>query len=262
MKERFEFGSSNRTSGRRWLLLITLIAIIILFLDLAGRGMLRSYARTAAAHFWTSGSAGEAAIEQTGFFATHSALAHENASLRAQVLQYQNNASANAILSEQNAQLRALVHLAGSTPGTAAAVVSSFLASPYGTFLISAHAPDVAAGDLVLSDGGFVIGRVREASGSTSLVSEVFASDASVEGLISGADVTIDGYGGGNARAAAPRDAHISVGDVVIIPSLGARPAGVVGSVESSAASADQKIYIRLPVNLSSLRYVYVVPGQ
>jgi cell shape-determining protein MreC len=262
MKERFVFGSSNRTTGRRWLLSITLIAVIILAVDLLTHGSVRSYVRGFAPRVTVAGNAGTDAVVNTGFFATHSALAHENAALKIQIAQYQDQVSENAVLREQNDQLRSLVDLAASEHGITAVVVSSYLASPYGTFLISVHAPDVANGDLVLSGGGFVIGRIANAGPTTSLVREVFASDASIEGLVSGADATIDGYGGGNARAALPRDVHVAVGDLVLAPTLGGRPVGVVGSVESSAASADQKVYIRLPVNLSSIRYVHVVPAQ
>ncbi len=262
MKERFVFGSSNRSSGRHRLLYITLLAVIILAADLVTHGSIRSYVRAMAARVTVSGDSGAAAVVNTGFFSTHATLAHENASLKAQIAQFQDQVSENAVLRDQNEQLHTLVNLAAEQRGMTASVVSSFLASPYDTFLISAHAPNVANGDFVLSAGGFVIGRIANAGPQTSLVREVFASDSSVEGLVSGTDATIDGYGGGNARASLPRDVSVAVGDLVLVPTLGGRAVGVVGSVESSAASADQKIFIRLPVNLTSVRYVYVVPAQ
>lgn len=262
MKERFVFGSSGRTTGRRLLALATLFAVVILALDIFSHGAVRSVVRGLAAHMWVSGDAGAQSVAHTGFFATHSMLAHENASLNSQLAQCKNDTAEITALRDENAQLRALANLAARERGVAAAVVSSFLSSPYGTFLISAHAPDVATGDLVLTPDGFVIGRITDAGKSTSLVGEIFASDAIIEGLVSGSAATLSGYGGGNARAALPRDVHVVVGDVVIAPSLGQRPIGLVGSVESSASSADQQVYIRLPANLSSLRYVSVVPAH
>ncbi|MDB5238381.1 MAG: Rod shape-determining protein MreC [Candidatus Kaiserbacteria bacterium] len=262
MKERFVFGSSNRTTGRRVLLFATVAAVIVLAVDLSTHGTVRSFVRGLASHVWVTGETGAQSAQQSGFFATHAKLARDNASLRAELAQYTGQAGENTELRDENAQLRALVNLAARAQGVAAAVVSSYLSSPYGTFLISAHAPDVVSGDLVLSEDGFVVGKIADASGSTSLVDEIFASDSTVEGLVSGSDASIEGYGGGNARAELPRDVHVQAGDVVIVPAFGQRPVGIVGKVEASASSASQKVYIRLPANLSSLRYVYVVPAR
>lgn len=262
MRDRFVFGSTGRSHGRRWLLFVSFAVVAIIVVDLAGQGFVRSSVRAAAGYLFSSGSAGVEAVENTGLFATRSGLAHENARLKAQIAQYESAVSENVVLREQNTQLSGLVHLAAAQQGVTAVVVSSLLASPYGTFLISAHEPDVARGDLVLGRDGFVIGRISDTGRSTSVVTEIFASDSAIEGLVAGHAATVDGYGGGNARATLPRDLSLTPGDLVIAPSLGGRPIGVVGSVDSDAASADQKVFIRLPMNLASLRYVYVVPAQ
>lgn len=262
MKERFIFGSSDRSRGRRALLVVTFAVVVILALDVFSQGMVRSFVRGLASHVWVSGNAGVASVEQAGLLSTRAMLARENASLKAQVVQYQDKAASNEVLTYENAELRTLVNLAARERGISSAVVSSLHASPYGTFLISAHAPEVAAGDLVLSPDGFVIGRVVDASRSNALVSEIFASDATLEGLVAGNVVSLKGYGGGNARTSVPRNLAIAVGDIVIAPSLGQRPIAVIGAVQSSAASADQTVFVRSPANLSSLRFVHVVPAQ
>ena len=67
------------------------------------------------------------------------------------------------------------------------------------------------------------------------------------------------GDGGGNAHASVPRGIPVHEGDAVIANAYGGRAIGVVGKVVSSPASAEQTVYMRLPVDLASLRYVYIL---
>ena len=108
----------------------------------------------------------------------------------------------------------------------------------------------------------FAIGTVTDASAHSSLVTSVFASGATVDALLGTSAAIVTGRGGGNAVASIPREATVSVNDPVVAPSLSSRQIGVVGHVDSNPASAEQIVYIQLPFNLSSLRYVYIIPKQ
>jgi hypothetical protein len=59
-----------------------------------------------------------------------------------------------------------------------------------------------------------------------------------------------------------PRGIEIQEGDVVTAPQLGGRPIGLVGHIDSDTSSAEQTVLVSLPVNLASLRYIYIVPIQ
>ena len=80
-----------------------------------------------------------------------------------------------------------------------------------------------------------------------------------VEVTVAGSATLLEGRGGGNARALLPRGVEVKENDPVFAPSLGSRPVGVVGSIESDPSLAEQTIHVSLPVNLDSLRYVYVL---
>jgi cell shape-determining protein MreC len=147
--------------------------------------------------------------------------------------------------------------------GITAPVVSSVRSSPYGTFLIGAGSADgITTGSMVLTVGGFVVGVVGDTGLHASIVTELFAPGASTEVIVHGVPGTARGYGAGNARITIPRGLAITVGDPVVAPGLGQRAVAIVGEVSSSSASASEEIYIRLPVNLATLAFVYVVPPR
>lgn len=263
MASRFSFEASQGRSGRRRLLYATLLILALLALDLLTGGSIRSLVRSGASGLWSMSASVRGGITGSGALASRSSLAHENALLREQLERMTERAAAYSSLQQENEILRALLRLADDQQGITAPIVSSVRSSPYGTFLIGAGQGDaVQPGSLVLTEGGFVAGRVSEVHARTTLVTEVFAGGGEIDANINGVVVMAEGRGGGNARVELPRDATVQVGDPVVAPQLGGRPIGVVGRIESDPSSASQTVYINLPVNLAALRYVYVVPAQ
>ena len=166
-------------------------------------------------------------------------------------------------LESENRELRGIVHIAEDVSGRTAPIISSVRSSPYGTFIVGAGSADgISAGSVVMAGGerGFVIGQIAEVGEHSSLVEEIFAPGASAEGSVGGAELIFEGQGGGNARAEAPRAISIAEGDSVTSAMFGGRLIGVVGAVPADSASAYKSIYVRTPVSLSELQFVYVVP--
>ncbi len=247
-------------AGRRRLMALTALVILLILIDLVTGGSVRSMVRSFTAAIWARSENVRASISDSGYFTTHRALAGENARLREENAQYREKAAAYGVLLEENAQLRAALSLAGQRAGLTAPIVSSFKSSPYGSFLIGAGENDpIAVGDLVLTQGGFVVGVVSEVLAKTSSVQGVFSAGETTDALIGNTAVVITGDGGGNAHAGVPRGVEVKEGDPVVAPTYGGRAIGIVGRVESSPTSADQRVYIRLPVNLTSLRYIFVL---
>lgn len=106
----------------------------------------------------------------------------------------------------------------------------------------------------------FVMGIVREVGAHLSLVKEVFAPNESHAATIRGTPVTLEGQGGGNARADVLHALPIATGDPVVSPELGGRAIGIVGAVREDSAQTRKTIYIRLPINLAAIQYVYIIP--
>ena len=266
------FRQNNRSRGRwtphsgRRILVSTAVVCALILIDSFSGGSVRSLVRQAGSLVWRLGSAVESSIYGSGFFSTRRGLLAENAALTEQVAQFQERSAAYRVLKEENNALREMLNVAESAngrnkeSGITAPIVSSFRASPYGTFQIGAGSADsVSPENLVLSAENFVIGRVEAVDAHTSLVREIFAPNKSTDAVVHGVGVAIEGQGGSNARTDVPRQSDIAVGDPVISAAFGSRAIGVVGNVSEDSGNAYKRVQIYLPVNLSVLQFVYIV---
>jgi cell shape-determining protein MreC len=252
--------NSYRRNRNRKLILTTVLVVVIFGIDLLSGGLLRREVRSLGSGISEAASHIGGALFGSGFFSSRASLEAQNSALTEQLAQYQERSAGYDVLLAENAQLRDIAHLASEHAGLTAPIVSSVISSPYGTFLIGAGASDnVARGNLVLTSGGLVVGRITDVGAHTSTVQEIFAPNSSVNAVVAGTSVSVGGSGGGNAHALLPRGVPVSVGDAVLSPELGGRAIGIVGAIASSTASASQDVYIRLPVDIGALQFVYVV---
>lgn len=241
-----------------------LLSVIFFGFDTLTGGLVRSYARTLSSLTWSGVSGVGDAIDRTGYFATRRALVEENNALKEKISLYEEQSARYRALEVQNDALRDIASLVESErEGKTARVLSSFRSSPYGTFVVGAGERDgIAVGDIVLTPGGFALGRVTDLDAHTATVDALFAPGHTAEVIVGDVAFSVEGRGGGNARAEIPRGADIAVGDAAIVPEYGGRAAGVIGDIRSASSSATQTIFLRLPHNLDSLRFVYVVPSH
>lgn len=238
----------------------TLFILIVFITDIISHGMVRSLARAGAADLDGAASSVASFFMANGYVHSRAQLIGENEALQARVNTLSAQAQMYTTLQDENRALAALVHLAQTTRGVTATIDSSFDVSPYGTFLVGAgSAQGIQVGDIVLTDQDLVLGTVANVGPNHSLVTEVFAPGRSVEGTIDGSPATIGGRGGGNAYAALPQSVPVHAGDRVVVPGFGMRTVGVVGNVSTNAATAANDVFIGLPVNVHSLRYVFIV---
>jgi cell shape-determining protein MreC len=244
--------------GRSRLLYATALIIIVFLLDMVAGGRLRAAIRTPVSYVYLSLESARDTLLLNGIFSSKLALQEENTRLKSELSDYRTKDALYAAMKEENERLHSVSGLAEKVPGRAASVISSLYASAYGTFIIDTGIEEgVARGAVVFAPNGFAVGTVMETGSHSALVSQLFAPGKSVEAMVSGTSVVLVGQGGGNARAKAPRESEISVGDVVRSPQVDA-PIGVVQHIESDATAADQELFVRIPTNLQTLSLVYV----
>jgi cell shape-determining protein MreC len=194
----------------------------------------------------------------TGFFSSRGSLEAENSELKTELAEYQAKDADYAAEHDENIRLRTLVNLSSHTPGHAASIISSLTASAYGTFTVDVGLADgITKASAVYTPDAFAIGIISETGAHSSLVTELFAPDATLESVVGNTHIVLEGQGGGNARARVPRDSTIKEGDIVRATSVDA-PVGIVEHVESNPNGADKEIYVRIPANLETLTLVYV----
>lgn len=258
------YRQNNVRRVRRSLILATVAVLLVFAIDILSHGSIRTFVRASGVRVWGVSSQVTSAIGGSGFFRSRRLLLAENEALMQEVARLTLRVAELGTLESENAALRTVVRLAEGLPGITAPVVSSLLSSPYGTFMVGAGSKDgVAVGDLVVAGEkgkrGFVVGHVSEVSERLSLVTQIFAPNASIEAVIRDVPLLVEGQGGGNARAEVPRAISIANGDTVVSPHFRGMAIGVVGRVSRDPASAYQKVYIGLPVNFSALQFVYVI---
>ncbi|MEY4747499.1 MAG: rod shape-determining protein MreC [Candidatus Parcubacteria bacterium] len=257
----------NEGRATRFLVATTVIVAALFIADLALGGLLRERIRAVMSGLYGAASAIESRVPLAYLFASRTALQQQVIQLRSEVEMLKEKAAAYDVLRADDASLREILHLASSTRalptenGIAAPVTSSVRSSPYGTFLIGAGSLEgVRKDDFVVTSGGFLIGIISDAQAHRSVVSEVLAPGAHVEATLGGASLSFDGLGNGAGRTTISRDVDARMGDIAFAPIFSQQPIGLVGTIATSSAGASKEVYIELPVNVSALRYVYVIP--
>ena len=260
MNARFSYRDRDTGAGRRRLLIATFVVLAILIVDVVTGGAVRGIVRSSAARVSLVMSAITMRIGAGGYFTTHAALASQNQALHAEVASLEEQAALSSSLQAQVTALSTMAHLAQQAQGITAPVASSFIASPYGTFLIGAGIDEgIAPNATVLSGEGTVVGIVTAVSAHTSTVTDIFAPGHTIDALLDGAPVVVHGSGGGNATTQVPHGVTVVPGDVVTAPSLQGRTIGTVGHVNTDPSSAAMQVYVGSPVNRAALQYVFVV---
>lgn len=235
----------------------TIIVALIIIADVVTQGAERAPLVGAVASLQaTTGRAADALLG-SGVLESKLSLSAENRVLREELEHLRASALAASALQAQNAELAKLANLAQVRPGVTAAVSSN--ESSVGTFYVSAGSREgVAAGDIVRSVDGFVLGTVVSVQQTTSLCRDLFSPGAVIDSLIGSTPISLEGRGGSNARGTAERSAPIAAGDVVTASSVRGYPIAVVGTVETDASDAFQIVYVRAPAAIATTRYVYL----
>jgi cell shape-determining protein MreC len=263
MEKGFLYSARSTNDGRRRLWVTSVFVVALFAADFITHGTVHEVVRGVVVDISHVVSEIGQGIFGNGFFSFKASLAAENQSLKAHVAALEEQAALSSSLKDQVIALQTVAHLAQSTPGITVPVVSSFIASPYGTFLIGAGSKDgIALGSLVLSGEGVVVGVVSDTGSHSATVAEIFAPEHSVNALLDGAAISVKGAGGGNATTQVPNGMTIHLGDSITVPEYGGRTIGIVGHVDSNPSNAAMLVSIGSPVNPASMHYVFVLAAQ
>ena len=233
---------------------IALVAIIQWISPSVFPGLFMSVARP----FWQT----EFSI-QSGALRSPAQLLSENEALKRRLSEIETSISSSSVetLILENAELKAQLGRATSTPRVLAAVLSRPPLSPYDELIIDVGKDKGASSTtLVYAPNNVLIGRVREAYSHTSKVM-LFTSPGQTYSVSIGsahAPITAIGEGGGQYRAEVPRGSSVQVGDVVLDPFMNDSAFGTVVSVKSDPANPFDSVFIAPSVSLYQIRWVYL----
>jgi cell shape-determining protein MreC len=163
-------------------------------------------------------------------------------------------------LVEENNRLRKLLGADGETR-IAAAVIARPGELPYDLLQInrgSLHGIEV--GSPVFLGRDIVIGLIVHTAVEYSFVELITTPDFEATVFISGPNVvaTMEGYGGGVARVRVPQGIHLSVGNLVYLPSIEPGVFGRISHIENRPTQPEQYGYISPDIAISSIYQVSV----
>ncbi len=200
------------------------------------------------------------------FFATKQSLAEENTRLTAALDLVLLEAHSREILRKENEELKyALLRHEDKNLLVARVIASPGVGAPYDSLVIDVGEGDgLALGTRVFIDGDFVIGEITQIFMRSAVVTLYSSSGNEIAVTVGTSSIPTIAYGvgGGNFRIVLPKGLDIAVGDIVDIPSLSLEYAGVVDAIRKSDGSSLQDIFFRLPSNIHSLRFVYVMAPE
>jgi cell shape-determining protein MreC len=180
-------------------------------------------------------------------------------------------ASTTAALADRDAlfaENKELKKRLGRDPGVPRVLAGVLLrppATPYDTLVIDAGFKDgIARGDAVTAGGTTVIGEVTDLYDTAARVTLYSASGEKYDALLhlrSGESVpiVIEGQGGGSLKAMLPSGTEVQAGDYAVLPGLLGGLTAKVTYIDESEAESFSAVYLSLPVNPSTLRFVEVL---
>ncbi|HSX42430.1 MAG TPA: rod shape-determining protein MreC [Candidatus Saccharimonadales bacterium] len=202
-------------------------------------------------------------------FGSINALSRENAALKAQNNQLQATVAGLQTIQNENSQLRKDLNFAQSRPDLKllpAAIINYSPVGLYQAITIDKGSHDGLKVNEVVVSSGYVIGKVKQVSNSTSEIWLLANRNLLTPVLLTGSQTTglLQGDIGGLVVTNIPIDARVTVGEPVVTSALGnLYPAGIaVGTVEQILSHKEdifQSARVASPVNINSLTTVFVV---
>ena len=250
----------NKERGHYVLSAVTLMIVILLVVDFTLDGHLRSRVGEYLSPVAVAFSRAAHSIGEATNFNSRTALIAENKRLQSEIELLKARMTLVDFVSQENTSLRALASLANPN-AISAPVLSSFLSSPFGTFMIGVGSDDgVDTGSIVTTESGFVIGEVMEVGKNSSTALFVFAPQTETEAVVGDISLLVEGRGYTHGRARVPREVPLKVGDVVVAPRF-ALPIGVITRVDSSETDIYSTVFLSIPENINRVRLVRVFPS-
>lgn len=258
------FRHDNKRKQKRLQLLITffLLLSLLLVLKTPVSNVLGGVFHFMGTPLW-SASSGVAGWfhEQGSLITSKRALLKENDELRDIIDRTALDAYSYTLLREENDMLKEKLGRTPEKEFLLARVLATPGQSPFDTLIIDAgSAEGVALGMRIFTDGDFVVGEVTSVFGHSSVVTLYSAPGSELPVILAsdGTPATLFGEGGGNFLITLPRGTPISPGDLVNIPALAPEYAAIVDAVDRPEGESLAYVYLKLPMNIYQLKWVYV----
>ncbi|MDO8520511.1 MAG: rod shape-determining protein MreC [bacterium] len=262
----FRHDRQKKTAQKRWLVYLLILLVIILALRTPLSGVLSSLLTTLARPLWTTENALHSWLgEAIQLLSSKQALREESEQLKDALDLVLLEAYSRERLREENETLKAALGRADRRDLLLARVLATPGRSPYDTLVIDVGEDHgLVPGMKVAVDGDFVIGVVSKVTGK-SAIATLYSSHGNELPVVIGTSslpAIAKGDGGGNFRITLPRGVAVSVGDLAEIPAFSPQYIGAIEAIEERGGGSLQDLYVRMPLNIYELAWVYVVISE
>lgn len=228
---------------------------------------LRAFSLAAVSPLWRAEGAMRGTWDaQAGLFSSKKHLAKENQVLKEENAVLKARLFFETFVAEENRELKEILGRRTQKENMLlASVLSRPGRSPYDTLVIDyGKNAGIRAGNIVSTHGSTSLGVIERVHERASVVKLFSSSGDKIDALLGTADTPIqaEGVGGGNFRAAVPKDIMVARGDQVTIHSSDAPLLGIVEEVRTAPSNSFQEILFQTPVNIYVLKWVEVLLGS
>jgi cell shape-determining protein MreC len=262
MKTIYPLKSKERRTSR-----LPIIFVIIIFVGLSMFGILlpnvaRNTAYTISLPVWLMKDSLKNSFSGViGFFESKKALVDRNNTLLSDIESLKLKQVDYETIIKENEDLKTTLGRKGESSRVTGAILSKPPESPYDTLVIDIGSNEgILPGSKVYISDTVLIGLVTSVTSHTSLVELFSTGGKKHEANLSrtGATYTLIGQGGANYKLEVPKDSDILWGDMFVY--LGGK-SSVIGSVyyiDTNSQSSFKTIYLRIPGNVFSSKWVFV----
>jgi len=262
-RQRNNFSSSDRNKKVNVFLSVLFFLVIFFIFTFSGP---KTFIFGVASPFWNLKTfIYYLVIDNVNLLLSKDSLIRENENLKLQIDKDKRDMILKDVLSAENDDLKIALNRKDLNKKSILSIilVKPFL-SPYDTLIIDVgNDQNISVGDKVVADGNTFIGYVSEVYNNTSKVVLYSSPGEKVNVLIGNSNIEKEavGMGGGNFEVDVPREVDVKEGDSIIMPSISPNVFGVISKIEYQSADAFQKVLFNSPVNVSELKWVYVIQG-
>ena len=263
MKMRYHLKSKPDKSGRNKIIFVSVLFIILSLAGFLFPNALRTISFAIARPLWSARlSLTDFLINIKDYFIFQNILILRNKELENELASLKLKEIDYGILTIQNQELK---NLLGRTDFLANFIISRVLSKPpyssYDTLIIDIGLSDgVSKGDKVYLSDNIIIGTVKNSTPRSSQVELFSSGNSKVEAVLSRTGETLEllGQGGANFKVEVPKDMDIVLGDMFVYPSISPAALGSVYYIYVNSQSSFKTIYLRIPGNIFSSKYIFV----
>jgi cell shape-determining protein MreC len=245
-------------------ILVILLLIFIFIFVFGFFGSARSLVVNLFSPFLKTGNYFYSSIGQVPkYFSDKNKLVEENNKLSAEIENNYLNLINLESLKYENQKLREELKIKPAQDSIAAAIIAKQLQIPLDTLFLDKGTSDgIKEGDMVLAGEKILIGKIVKASKNRSTVALDSFAGATTYGFVDRTDepLEIKGVGGGGISSKVAIDFDIAIGDKIMVGGSSTSLAAVVGAIEEDKSSGFKNVLLSLPVNVSKINMVFVVP--